>query len=123
MGIESLRQEAKKTADELAIRKELAGYTGIQARAAEIAARRPTSVGELAALYQTNPELARLIQGEKRAGILTFEDAYKLVAADPKNLALTDAQKAQKAKELMALGMGGSSGPTELTYVPGKGIR
>jgi len=123
MGIESLRQEAKKTADELAIRKELAGYTGIQARAAEIAARRPTSVGELAALYQTNPELARLIQGEKRAGILTFEDAYKLIAADPKNLTLTDAQKAQKARDLMALGMGGSLGPTELTYVPGKGVR
>jgi len=124
LGIEGMRQDAKKAAEELAIRKEMAGYAGIQARAAETAARRPTSVGELAALYQTNPELARLIQGEKKAGVLTFEDAYKLIAADPKNLTLTDAQKAQKAKELMALGgVGGTTGPADLNYVPGKGVK
>lgn len=123
MGIETLRQEAKRAADELAIRKELAGYTGRQAAAAEKQASKPSSIAELAELYRTNPELARLVQGEKKSGTLTFEDAYKLIAADPKNLALTDAQKAQKARDLMALGIGGSSGQAELTYVPGKGVR
>jgi len=123
MGIETLRQEAKRAADELAIRKELAGYTGRQTAAAEKQASKPSSIAELAELYKTNPELARLVQGEKKSGTLTFEDAYKLIAADPKNLALTDAQKAQKARDLMALGIGGSSGQAELTYVPGKGVR
>jgi hypothetical protein len=123
MGIESMRQEAKKAADELAIRKELAGYTGRQAVAAERQAGKPSSIAELAELYRTNPEIARQISGVGKTGTITFEEAYKLVAADPKNLSLTDAQKAQKARELMALGIGGSSGPAELTYVPGKGVR
>ena len=106
MGIEGLRQEAKKAADELAIRKELAGYTGRQAAAAERQAGKPSSIAELAALYRTDPEIARQISGVGKTGTLTFEEAYKLVAADPKNLALTDAQKAQSARNLMALGLG-----------------
>ena len=106
MGIEGLRQEAKKAADELAIRKELAGYTGRQAAAAERQAGKPSSIAELAELYRTNPEIARQISGVGKTGTLTFEEAYKLVAADPKNLALTDAQKAQSARNLMALGLG-----------------
>ena len=106
MGIESLRQEAKKAAEELAIRKELAGYTGRQAAAAEKQAGKPSSIAELAELYRTNPEIARQISGVGKTGTLTFEEAYKLVAADPKNLALTDAQKAQSARNLMALGLG-----------------
>jgi len=106
MGIEGLRQEAKKAADELAIRKELAGYTGRQAAAAERQTGKPSSIAELAALYRTDPEIARQISGVGKTGTLTFEEAYKLVAADPKNLALTDAQKAQSARNLMALGLG-----------------
>ena len=103
LGIEGMRQEAKRAAEDQALKKEMI-------RIQEIAARKPSSVAELAALYRTDPELARLVQGEKKAGTLTFEDAYKLVAVDPKNLALTDAQKAQKARELMVLGAGGSPG-------------
>jgi hypothetical protein len=106
LGIEGMRQEAKKTADELAIRKELAGYTGRQVAAAERQAGKPSSIAELAELYRTNPEIARQISGVGKTGTLTFEEAYKLVAADPKNLSLTDAQKAQRAKELMTLGLG-----------------
>lgn len=107
MGIESLRQEAKKAAEELAIRKELAGYTGRQAAAAEKQAGKPSSIAELAELYRTSPEIARQISGVGKTGTLTFEEAYKLIANDPKNLTLNETQKAQKARELMTLGLGG----------------
>lgn len=123
MNIETMRQEAKKIAEDIAIRKEMAGYAGRQAAAAERTAARPSSIAELAELYRTNPEIARLVQGQAKSGALTFEDAYKLVAADPKNMGLTDAQKAQKARDLMALGAGMGAAPTELTYVPGKGVK
>jgi len=106
MGIESMRQEAKRAADELAIRKELAGYTGRQAAAAERQAGKPSSIAELAELYRTNPEIARQISGVGKTGTITFEEAYKLIAADPKNLTLNETQKAQKARELMTLGFG-----------------
>jgi hypothetical protein len=106
MGIESMRQEAKRAADELAIRKELAGYTGRQAAAAERQAGKPSSIAELAELYRTNPEIARQISGVGKTGTITFEEAYKLIAADPKNLTLNETQKAQKARELMTLGLG-----------------
>jgi len=106
MGIEGLRQEAKKAAEELAIRKELAGYTGRQAAAAERQAGKPSSIAELAELYRTNPEIARQISGVGKTGTITFEEAYKLIAADPKNLTLNETQKAQKARELMTLGLG-----------------
>jgi hypothetical protein len=106
MGIEGLRQEAKRAADELAIRKELAGYTGRQAAAAERQAGKPSSIAELAELYRTNPEIARQISGVGKTGAITFEEAYKLIAADPKNLTLNETQKAQKARELMTLGFG-----------------
>jgi len=107
MGIEGLRQEAKKAAEELAIRKELAGYTGRQAAAAEKQAGKPSSIAELAELYRTSPEIARQISGVGKTGTLTFEEAYKLIANDPKNLTLNETQKAQKARELMTLGLGG----------------
>lgn len=116
LGVESMRQEAKKAAQDVELRKQMIDVQ-------RMIANKPSSVAELAELYRTNPELARLVQGEKKAGVLTFEEAYKLIAADPKNLALTDAQKAQKARELMSLGIGGASGPAELSYVPGKGVR
>ena len=106
MGIEGLRQEAKRAAEELAIRKELAGYTGRQAAAAERQAGKPSSIAELAELYRTNPEIARQISGVGKTGTITFEEAYKLIAADPKNLTLNETQKAQKARELMTLGLG-----------------
>lgn len=50
LGIEGMRQDAKKAAEELAIRKELAGYTGRQAAAAEKQAGRQTSTEQIIAL-------------------------------------------------------------------------
>jgi len=50
LGIEGMRQDAKRAADELAIRKELAGYTGRQAAAAEKQAGRQTSTEQIIAL-------------------------------------------------------------------------
>jgi hypothetical protein len=122
LAIEGMRQEAKKAAEDLAIRKELAGYAGRQASAAERSASRPSSIAELAELYRTNPEIARLVQGQAKAGTLTFEDAYKLVLQDPKNMTLTDDQKVQKARTLMTMGIGGAA-PAELNYIPGKGYK
>ena len=56
--------------------------------------------------------------------MMTFEEAYKAVSLDPKNMALTEAQKAQKARELMTLATGdGTSAPTVLTYVPGQKLK
>jgi len=63
LGIEGMRQEAKKTADELAIRKELAGYTGRQAAAAEKQAGRQTSTEQIIALGKSAGLSDREIMG------------------------------------------------------------
>jgi hypothetical protein len=47
--------------------------------------------------------LASKIQGQGKAGVMTFEEAYKAIAIDPKNMALSEIEKAQKARELMNL--------------------
>ena len=89
-----------------------------------LAATKPSSVEFLAQLYKTDPELARKIQGERKAGVMTFEEAYKIIAADLKNASLSDAEKAQKARNLMSISEGGgASVPNVLTYVPGQGIK
>lgn len=111
LGIEGMRQEAKKTADELAIRKELAGYTGRQAAAAEKQAGRATNTEQIIALGKSaglsDREIMTMLSGVGKTGTLTFEEAYKFIADDPKNLTLNETQKAQKARELMTLGLGG----------------
>jgi hypothetical protein len=89
-----------------------------------LAATKPSGVAELAQLYRTDPELARLVQGQGKAGIMTFEEAYKIVATDLKNASLSDAEKVQKARDLMAASSGGgASAATVLNYVPGKGVK
>lgn len=50
MTIENLRQDAKRAAEDLAIKKELAGYTGRQAAAAEKTAGRQTSTEQIISL-------------------------------------------------------------------------
>lgn len=63
LGIEGMRQDAKRSAEEMAIRKELAGYTGRQAAAAEKAAGRPTSTQDIIALGKSSGMSDREIMG------------------------------------------------------------
>jgi hypothetical protein len=63
LGIEGMRQDAKKAAEELAIRKELAVYTGRQAAAAEKQAGRQTSTEQIIALGKSAGLTDREIMG------------------------------------------------------------
>lgn len=63
MTIENMRQDAKRAAEDLAIKKELAGYTGRQAAAAEKAAGRPTSTQDIIALGKSAGMNDREIMG------------------------------------------------------------
>jgi hypothetical protein len=72
-----------------------------------LAATKPSGIAELAQLYRTDPDLARLVQGQGKAGIMTFEEAYKIVANDLKNASLSEAEKAQKARDLINLSTSG----------------
>lgn len=120
------KEERARVKDLLDIQKERADvdYKGKLLDVQRLAATKPSSIAELAQLYQTNPELARMIQGVGKAGVMTFEEAYKAVALDPKNMSLSEAEKAKKARELMALSLGGgtSTAPV-LNYTPGKGVQ
>jgi hypothetical protein len=117
------KEERERIKDLMEVQKErdLAAYKEKLLRVQELAATKPSSIAELAQLYRTNPELARLVQGQGKAGVMTFEEAYKIVAADLKNASLSDAEKAQKARDLMAISAGGgSSAAPVLNYVPGQ---
>jgi hypothetical protein len=120
------KEERQRTRDLMEIQKERADadYKAKLLRVQEMAATKPSSIAELAQLFRTDPELARKIQGQGKSGMMTFEEAYKAVSLDPKNMALTEAQKAQKARELMTLATGdGTAAPTVLTYVPGQKLK
>jgi hypothetical protein len=120
------KEERQRTKDLLEIQKERADaeYKAKLLRVQELAATKPSGITELANLYRTNPELARMVQGQGKAGIMTFEEAYKIVAADLKNAGLSDAEKAQKARDLMAIAAGGgTSAPAVLNYVPGQKLK
>jgi hypothetical protein len=120
------KEERQRTKDLLEIQKERADaeYKAKLLRVQELAATKPSAIAELANLYRTNPELARMVQGQGKAGIMTFEEAYKIVAADLKNAGLSDAEKEQKARNLVAASMGGgTSAPTVLNYVPGQKLK
>jgi hypothetical protein len=74
-----------------------------QANAQMLIAQRghaPNAIQSLEALYEKNPELAKMYLGQGKVGIMTLEDAYKAVVTDPKNMGLTDAEKQKKATEL-----------------------
>jgi hypothetical protein len=50
---------------------------------------------------------------------MTFEEAYKIVASDLKNASLSEAEKAQKARNLMALSAGSGATTAAIpTYDP-----
>jgi hypothetical protein len=125
MGIESLRQEAKKTADELAIRKELAGYTGRQAAAAEKQAGRQTSTEQIIALGKqaglTDREIMGMLSGAaKDPDISARNIAMKAFYESP---VLQAKYKNDINAFLRDQGIGaGAGGQPVLNYVPGKGI-
>ena len=126
MGIEGLRQEAKKSAEELAIRKELAGYTGRQAAAAEKQAGRLTSTEQIIALGQkaglNDREIMTMLAGAgKDPEISARNIAMKAFYENP---LLQSQYKNDVNAFLRAQGIGaGGAAPSELTYVPGKGVR
>jgi hypothetical protein len=126
MGIESMRQEAKKTADELAIRRELAGYTGRQAAAAEKQAGRLTSTEQIIALGQkaglNDREIMTMLAGAgKDPEISARNIAMKAFYENP---LLQSQYKNDVNAFLKAQGIGsGGVTTSELTYVPGKGVR
>jgi hypothetical protein len=91
-----------------------------QADAATMTARRghaPNALQSLEALYKTNPELAKMYMGQGKVGTMTLEEAYKSVNADIRNNSLSEAQKVQKARDLvnMLQGGGGGSGSFPVT--------
>lgn len=126
MGIEGLRQEAKKSAEELAIRKELAGYTGRQAAAAEKQAGRLTSTEQIIALGKNaglnDREIMTMLAGAgKDPEISARNIAMKAFYENP---LLQSQYKNDVNAFLRAQGIGaGGAAPSELTYVPGKGVR
>jgi hypothetical protein len=120
------KDERERIKDLMEIQKERADadYKAKLLRVQELAATKPSGIAELAQLYRTNPDLARLVQGQGKAGVMTFEEAYKIVSADLKNASLSEAEKAQKARDLMALSLGGGTSVAPvLNYVPGKGVK
>ena len=65
---------------------------------------KPSQYAEQVALAKDNPELFALIQGQGKAGALTFEEAYKLAndpKKDPSVMAMTEEQKLQRAQNLI----------------------
>lgn len=87
LGIEGMRQDAKKAADELAIRKELAGYTGRQAAAAEKQAGRLTNTEQIIALGQraglSDREIMGMLSGAKDPDISSRTIAMKAFYESP----------------------------------------
>lgn len=126
LGIEGMRQEAKKTADELAIRKELAGYTGRQAAAAEKQAGRATNTEQIIALGKSaglsDREIMTMLSGAaKDPDISARNIAMKAFYESP---VLQAKYKNDINAFLRDQGIGaGATGPAELTYVPGKGVK
>lgn len=108
--IRDLRKEERaRVKDLMEIQKERADvdYKGKLLDVQRLAATKPSGIAELAQLYRTDPDLARLVQGQGKAGIMTFEEAYKIVANDLKNASLSEAEKAQKARDLINLSTSG----------------
>jgi hypothetical protein len=125
LGIEGMRQDAKKAAEELAIRKELAGYTGRQAAAAEKQAGRQTSTEQIIALGKSaglnDREIMGMLSGAAKDPDLSARNiAMKAFYESP---VLQAQYKNDINAFLKAQGIGaGAGGQPVLNYVPGKGI-
>ena len=83
-----------------------------QLKAAQIGASRPSQLSELRDLFRSsNPEDRRLAEsfiGQNKMGKLTYEEAMKLVSADPRNLSKSPAELSRLAREYMRLSEGGA---------------
>jgi len=95
-------------------------FEEMSARAHLVQAQRghaPNAIQSLEALYKTNPELAKMYMGQGKVGTMTLEEAYKSVNTDIRNSNLSEAQKVQKARDLvnMLQGGGGGSGSFPVT--------
>jgi hypothetical protein len=125
LGIEGMRQDAKKIAADLAIRKELAGYAGRQAAAAEKSAGRQTSTEQIISLGKsaglTDREIMTMLSGaSKDPDISARNIAMKAFYESP---VLQAQYKNDINAFLRAQGIGaGAGGQPVLNYVPGKGI-
>ena len=125
LGIEGMRQDAKKAAEELAIRKELAGYTGRQAAAAERQAGRQTSTEQIISLGKSaglsDREIMGMLSGAAKDPDLSARNiAMKAFYESP---VLQAQYKNDINAFLKAQGIGaGAGGQPVLNYVPGKGI-
>jgi hypothetical protein len=88
-------------------------FEEMSARAHLVQAQRghaPNAIQSLEALYKTNPELAKMYMGQGKVGVMTLEEAYKSVNADIRNNSLSEAQKVQKARDLVNMLQGGGGG-------------
>jgi hypothetical protein len=83
-----------------------------QLAAARIGASRPSQLSELRDLFRSSDpkdrQLAESFIGQNKMGKLTYEEAMKLVSADPRNLRATPAELSRLAKEYMRLSEGGA---------------
>ena len=64
-------------------------------------AGKPTREEFLANLAKTDPETFRLMQGQGKAGVLTFEEALKVVNSDKLNMGKSPDEKIRMAQELL----------------------
>jgi hypothetical protein len=64
-------------------------------------ANKPTREEFLANLAKTDPDLFRLMQGQGKAGVLTFEEALKIVNADKLNSVKSIDEKIRLAQEML----------------------
>lgn len=101
----------QKAQDAAAMERTQAQIQG-QLKAAQIGASRPSQLSELRDLFRSsNPEDRRLAEsfiGQNKMGKLTYEEAMKLVSADPRNLSKSPAELSRLAREYMRLSEGGA---------------
>jgi hypothetical protein len=64
-------------------------------------AGKPTREQFMADLAKTDPELFRMMQGQGKAGVLTFEEALKIVNADKLNTGKSVDEKIRLAQEML----------------------
>jgi len=62
---------------------------------------KPTREEFLVNLAKTDPEIFRLMQGQGKAGVLTFEEALKVVNSDKLNTGKSPDEKIKMAQELL----------------------
>jgi hypothetical protein len=92
--MEDSRNQSEANANTAAAYKNTANHQSIMAN-------KPTREEFLANLAKTDPDLFRLVQGQSKAGVLTLEEALKIVNADQSNIGATSDVKMKLAQELL----------------------